>query len=104
MCVHVVHGDGGQAVRPGPRFGKRTADEQGAQQAGPLGVSHGVELISGHACVRQRCLYCGNQMGRMGPRSELRHHSSKPRMDCLVRHTICQDLPIPNNGNARVIT
>ena len=74
MTFHVVHPNEGEPARPGHRLGKRETHQQRADQAGPLGGGHAVQVGWVHPGLRQRPMGQRANGFDVGPRRHLGHH------------------------------
>ena len=81
----VMHGHKGEPGGGGRRLGERHADEQGADQAGPLGHRHGAEVVPRCLRVVERALDDAGDVADMLAGRQLGNDASPITMDGNLR-------------------
>ena len=84
MAFEVVHADERRAVHPGERLGRRAADEQRADEPGPLGDRDAVEIAQPDARLRERAANDGHDRLEVAARGQLGHDAAVRGVDVVL--------------------
>ena len=106
MGPDVVDADHGDAQRVGEGLGEVDAHEEGAEQAGPVGNGHSVEILLPYTCLVDGGLDDLGDPFRMESACKLGHHSLIGLVELyLGRDHVGQNLmTIPDKGRGALVT
>ena len=76
MAFHVVHGDRGHTQRGGQCASGRGPYQQGADQARPHGVGHGVDVVAVAVGLFQALVQQRHQFAHVVARGDFRHNAT----------------------------
>ncbi len=84
VAFEVVDAHDRRAVHPGQRLGRRAADEERADEPGPLGHRDAVEIAQPHPGLRERPANDGHDHLEVAARGELGHDAAVGGVDIVL--------------------
>ncbi len=85
VTLEVVDGHQGPPARVGDRLGRRAADEERADEPGPVGHREAVHVVEPHPGRLQRAPHHRHQHLQVPPRGQLGHHAAVGCVHVVLR-------------------